>query len=62
MGLFGKSSSPGKSTKGKDSSGSPGKPGRGYGKGSASTNSDKWNARTPAQKARAERAVDNWKG
>ena len=51
MGLFGKS----------DKSGSPGKPGKGYGKGSAATNEKKWTARTEAQKARSERALKKWK-
>lgn len=63
MGLFGgKKSGSGKSSNGLEKSGSPGKPGHGYAKGSATSNPDKWKARTEAQQARSDRAVDKWKG
>lgn len=58
MGLFGKKSNNG----GYEKSGSKGKPGRGYGKGKASSNPDKYKPRTAAQARREERKVDRfWK-
>ena len=45
MGLFSKKKEP---------SGSKGKPGRGYEKGSAASNPDKYKARTEAQEKRGE--------
>lgn len=62
MGWFSKSSSTEKSSSGKDKSGSKGAFGKGYGKGSASSNSSKWVARTDAQQARSDKAVKSWKG
>lgn len=58
MGLFSKKSSGG----GYEQSGSKGKPGRGYGKGKAYSNPDKYKPRTKAQARREERKVDRfWK-
>ncbi len=61
MGWFSKSSDTKSSSGNKDKSGSAGKAGQGYGKGSATTNSNKWNARTEAQSKRSDKAVDKWK-
>ena len=58
MGLFGKNSS----GSGYDKSGSNGKSGRGYEKGKASSNPDKYKPRTEAQARREERKADRfWK-
>ncbi len=63
MGIFGKLFDGGKSAGKKyDPSGSKGEYGRGYGKGSASSNPKKWEERTEAQRARSERKLDKWKG
>ena len=53
MGLFSKKKEP---------SGSKGKPGRGFGKGSAASNPDKYKPRTVAQEKRADKKLDKWKG
>jgi hypothetical protein len=42
-------------------SGSKGKPGRGYGKGSAATNLDKWKPRTAAQARRSSKTPRTWR-
>ena len=52
MGLFGKN---------KDASGSKGKPGRGFEKGSAAKNPDKHKPRTKAQEERQDRKLKKWK-
>ncbi|MEY8837561.1 hypothetical protein AB9K41_00825 [Cribrihabitans sp. XS_ASV171] len=51
-----------KSKSGYEKSGTPGKHGRGFGKGSAATNPDKHSPRTEAQKNRQDRELDRWKG
>ena len=56
MGLFSKGGS-----KKPDASGSKGKPNQGFGKGSASSNSQKHVARTEAQVKREERKLDKFK-
>lgn len=53
MGLFSKKKEP---------SGSKGKPGRGYEKGSATSNPDKYKARTEAQEKREDKKLKKWKG
>lgn len=45
----------------KDKSGSKGKPGRGFGKGSAASNPNKYKPRTEAQQRRQDRAFDKFK-
>jgi hypothetical protein len=45
----------------KDPSGSKGKPNRGFLKGSATTNPDKYKARTEAQADREQRKIDKFK-
>ena len=62
MGLFSKGSGSSKSSGDKNASGTTGTPGRGFNKGSATTNPDKYTPRTPAQQRRSDRAVDKWKG
>lgn len=42
-------------------SGSKGKRGRGYGKGSAATNPDKWKPRTSAQARRSSKTPRTWR-
>ena len=45
----------------KDKDGSKGKPGRGFGKGSAAKNPDKYTPRTKAQSDRQDRKLGKWK-
>lgn len=42
-------------------SGTKGRPGRGYGKGSAATNPDKWKPRTAAQARRDSKTPRTWR-
>lgn len=42
-------------------SGSKGRPGRGYGKGSAASNPDKWKPRTAAQARRQSKVPRTWR-
>ena len=41
--------------------GSKGKPGGGYGKGSANKNPSKWKPRTPAQVRKSEKTPKTWR-
>lgn len=62
MGLFGKGSNSKPTTSnGYEKSGSAGKPGQGYGKGSANSNPSKHTPRTEAQAERQSRSVDKFK-
>lgn len=56
MGIFSKSSG-----KGYEKSGSKGAHGKGYGKGSATTNERKYTPRTEAQSRRAERKLNKFR-
>lgn len=49
------------SSRSTEKSGSKGKYSRGYGKGSAAANPDKWKPRTPAQERRHEKLPRNWR-
>jgi hypothetical protein len=61
VGWLGKSDKGSKSN-GYEKSGTPGKYGQGFRKGSAATNPNKYKPRTEAQAQRQAREVDKWKG
>ena len=58
MGWFTKKSDGDKPKVDYEKSGTPGKPGHGYGKGSVISNPDKYVARTEAQRKRQDRLAD----